>query len=64
LLISKTTNFYLEIAKNTIVPATKKNILQIFPKNEADINEFIKEKKINFSKEDDLVELTGYLSKL
>jgi hypothetical protein len=64
ILLNKTTTFYLELAKNELVPVSKKTILGMFPKHENDIKEYIKSKQINFTKEDDLVELTRFLTQL
>lgn len=64
LLLSKVTYFYVENDEKQPVPASKKNILKLFPKQATSIKEFIKAKNIDFSKENDLVALTGYLSQL
>lgn len=64
LLLSKTTKFYIETEKNELVPASKKNILSLFSRHESAIKEYIKKNQVDFSREDDLAELTGYLSQL
>ena len=64
LLLSKTTNFYLETSRKDLVPASRKNVLSLFPKHENAIREYIKAKQIDFTKEDDLAALTDYLSLL
>lgn len=62
LLLTKVSSFYLKYDKNQVVPASKKNFLNLFPKHENSIKEYIKTQNIDFGKEDDLVKLTGYLS--
>lgn len=64
LLLSKTTKFYLEKENNSLVPASKKNILNMFPKHKTAIRQYMEAHQINFSKENDLVELAGYISQL
>jgi hypothetical protein len=64
LLIRKTTTYYVTDREGNFVPASKKNILGIFPKSQKDINRFIQEKATDFSVEADLIELTEYLTTL
>lgn len=64
LLLNKTTRFFLETAKHELVPASKKNILNLFPKHEAQIKEYIKNHQIDFTREDHLAELIGFLAQL
>lgn len=64
LLLSKTIKFYLETDDRVLVPASKKNILGMFPNHEEIIKEYIRKNNIDFSREDHLAELTGYLSNL
>jgi hypothetical protein len=64
LLISKVTNFYIENERKEIVPASRKNVLNMFSRHEDELKQFIKSNGIDFTKEEDLEELTGYLSRL
>ena len=64
LLLSKTTKYYLETKKKELIPSSKKNILSLFSRHESAIKEYIKKNQVDFSREDDLAELTGYLSQL
>lgn len=64
LLLNKTTNFFIQYEQKNLVPASRKNILSMFPKQEEAIREFIKMKKTDFSTEEHLIELTAYLSSL
>ncbi len=62
LLIRKTTTFYIAGSEGKFALATRKNILAMFPKSQKEINKFIQEKDIDFSKEADLMSLTEFLS--
>jgi hypothetical protein len=64
LLLNKTTRFFLETDKHELVPASKKNILSMFPRHEAAIKEYIKQHQIDFTRQEHLAELTGYLAQL
>lgn len=64
ILLNKTVLFYLELENSTLVPATKKHILNAHPAHEKAISAFITSKRINFGKEADLVELTSYIARL
>lgn len=64
LTLSKETTYYISLEKglkNNFVVANKKNIKNLFPKK--DVDNFIKENKINLNKEEDLVDLLIYVSK-
>lgn len=63
LLLSKETNFYI-FSGNKKLPASKKNILDLFSKNKEQIKEFIDSKNISFSKEKDLFQLAEYIARL
>jgi hypothetical protein len=64
LLISKVTTFYIENEKGEIMPAAKKNILNLYPKKDDEIRTFIKEKSLDLTKEDHLVQLAEFLAKM
>lgn len=64
LLLNKTTRFFIETDKRELIPASKKNILSLFPRHEAAIKEYIKQHQIDFTRQDHLAELTGYLAQL
>lgn len=60
----KETTYYIGAIKDdkyTFVPATKNNINKLFPKK--NIEDFIKENKVNLNKEPDLIDLMVYISK-
>lgn len=64
LLISKATTFYIENRKGEILPASRKNILNLYPKHEEAIRAHIKAKALDLNNEDALVELADFISKL
>jgi hypothetical protein len=64
LLLNKTTRFFIETEKKELIPASKKNILSLFPKQEDAIKAYIKSHQIDFTREDHLADLTGYLAQL
>lgn len=63
LLISKVTTFYIEDEKGEIFVASRKNVLNNFPKKEDAIRNYIKANNIDFSKEDQIVGLVDFISK-
>ncbi|MBL7697183.1 MAG: hypothetical protein JNK79_03465 [Chitinophagaceae bacterium] len=64
LLISKVTTFYIENRKGEKLPASKKNILNLYSKHDDAIRSYIKSKNLDLSKEEGLIELTDFISKL
>jgi len=64
LLLNKTTTFYIRKENGEYVPASRKNVLKMFPGEGNAIKEFIDSKNIRFTKESDLVELTNYIAGL
>jgi hypothetical protein len=46
------------------MPRKKKELLTLFPEKASQIEQFLKEKKISFNDENDLLLLTAYLSTL
>jgi len=64
LLVSKVSTYYLENEKGELFEASKKNVLDMYPKQEQAIRSFIKSNNLDFSKEEHLLELTDFLSKL
>lgn len=64
LLLNKETTFYISGRNFDVVPASRKNVLQLFSKNDKQIRDFIDSKKTSFSNEKDLIELAAFISKL
>jgi hypothetical protein len=58
------TTFYIENEKGEILTASKKNVLNMYSKHEDAIKSFIKSYGLDFTKEDQLIELTIFLSTL
>jgi len=63
-ILSKSTSYYIQTSTSEILPATKKNILNMFPENEDAVKQFIKTKNISFNKSEDLIELVKFLDDL
>jgi hypothetical protein len=64
LLLSKVSTYYIVSGTGDAVPASKKNILKLFSKNEDAVREFVKKENTNFNMEKDLLALTKYLASL
>src|SRR6186713_2679691 len=64
LVIRKETHYYFGDKYNHFVPATKKRLLNLFPKEELRIENYLKENKVNFDKKDDLKKLCQFLRQL
>ena len=63
LLINRVTTFYIEDEKGEIFVASRKNVLNNFPKKEDAIKSYIKANNVDFSKEDHIAGLIDFLSK-
>jgi hypothetical protein len=63
-IIRKETQYYFGDKYNHFVRATKKKLLDLFPKEEQRIENYLKENKVNFDKKDDLVKLCQFLRQL
>ena len=64
LLIRRTTTYYIGSSEGRFAPASKKNIMGMFRGSKREIERFVQERGIDFSKETDLVTLTQYLATL
>jgi len=60
--IIKETSYYFGNTYNHFLPANKRNLLKLFGKNENEIELFLKERNLNFSKEEDLKEMISFLN--
>jgi hypothetical protein len=56
-VVRKEIIYFLLSAQNEPVPATKKNFLALFSKNKKSIESYLDNNKVNFSKEQDLIQL-------
>lgn len=63
-ILSKTTSYFIQTATSEIIPASKKNVLNLFFKNESEVKEYIRSKKISFNKAADLMEMVEFLDDL
>ena len=64
LTVETKTAYYIGDAYNHFLPANKKNLLRIFSKNEATIEAYLQDNRINFNKEEDLHKLMAFLKDL
>ena len=60
-VLRKETQYYFGDKYNLFVPASKKGLLQLFPKEQQDIDNYLKENKVNFNKRDDIEKLYQFL---
>lgn len=63
--IEEDSNYYLK--KGVVIrplPTKKKNLLKAYPKDAKKIKTFMKDKKISLKKEEDLIQLAGFLATL
>ena len=61
IVLQKRTQYYFGDKYNLFVPASKKGLLQLFPKEQRSIDNYLKENKINFNKKDDIEKLYQFL---
>jgi hypothetical protein len=60
-VLRKETQYYFGDKYNLFVPANKKGLLQLFPKEHPSIENYLKENKVNFNKKDDIEKLYKFL---
>ena len=60
-VLRKETQYYFGDKFNLFVPASKKGLLQLFPKEQQEIDNYLKETKVNFNKKDDVEKLYQFL---
>jgi hypothetical protein len=60
-VLKKETQFYFGDKYNLFVPANKKGIQQLFPKEHTSIDIYLKENKVNFNKKEDVEKLYQFL---
>jgi len=63
-LLRKETQYYFGDKYNHFVRASKKKLMDLFPKDEQRIENYLKENKVNFDKKDDLEKLCKFLHQL
>ena len=62
--LEKKTVFFIGNSNNNFLPAAKKNFNKMFNQKALAVEPFIKENKIAFTKENDLVKLIDFLGKI
>ncbi len=60
-VLRKETQYFFGDKYNLFVHANKKGLLQLFPKEQVSIENYLKENKVNFNKKDDIEKLYQYL---
>ena len=63
-LLRKETQYYFVDKYNHFVRASKKKLMDLFPKDEQRIENYLKENKVKFDKKDDLEKLCKFLHQL
>lgn len=61
ILLRKETQYYFGDKFNLFVPANKKGLQQLFPKEHNSLDNYLKENKVNFNKKDDIEKLYQFL---
>lgn len=64
LVLSKVQQYFIGDRNGRFLPAIKKNLLSLFPKEKSRIEQFLKENKIDFSNENDLVKTVQFVETL
>lgn len=62
LLLRKTTTYYFSNEKGKVQVATRKNMLELFPKKTTELKKFIEENNVDFHKEADLNKLAAFVA--
>jgi len=61
IILQKRTQYYFGNKYDLFVPASKKGLLQLFPKEQKSIDNYLKENKVNFNEKDDIEKLYQFL---
>lgn len=64
LILAKQVQYYIADNYSHFVLATKKNLIKLFPKQEASVNSFLKENAVAFNNKEDLEKLVQFLAQL
>ena len=62
IVLRKETLYYFGNEYDQFVPASKKKLLQLFPKEQLVIENYLKENNVNFNKKEDVEKLSWFLS--
>ena len=60
-VLKKETQYYFGDKYNLFVPASKKGLQQLFPKEHSSIDNYLKENKVNFNNKEDIEKLYQFL---
>jgi len=63
-ILRKSTSYFIQSATSDILPANKKNVLNLFSANEEPVKGYFKSHNVNFNKESDLLALVNFLDTL
>ena len=64
IVLTREVQYYIGDRWDHFVPASKKNVLELFAKDEAAVRQYLKEARVDFRKEEDLRGLFHFLAKL
>ena len=64
IVLRKETQYYFGDKYNHFIRSGKKRLIQLFPKEERSIENYLKENKVNFDNKDDLKKLAQFLNQL
>jgi hypothetical protein len=60
----RTLEYYILTASGELIQFRKKNVLELYPEKEAEIQKYLKSNKVNFDKKDDLMRFADFLATL
>jgi hypothetical protein len=60
----RTVEFYILTPAGDLIDFRKKNVLELYPQKEAEIQKYLKTNKVNFEKQEDLLKFADFLSTL
>ena len=63
-ILRKATSYFIQTATSDIMPANKKNVLNLFSGNQEPVKAYFKDHNVNFNKQSDVVELVNFLDTL
>jgi len=62
--MAKSNVYYVGDELNNFKVASKKNLIELYPKHEDEVKAYIKDNKVDFSNEKDLKKMLAYFNKL
>jgi hypothetical protein len=64
IVFRRTLEFYILTANGDLIDFRKKNIMELYPQKESEIQKFLKSNKINFEEQADILKLADFLATL